>query len=74
MINYDESPPKIILGDRVDVIKEFTVWWNGPTGLIPTLEMAQHIHKMLGVEVPFYMTWKATPVAIGVTGLYEAVE
>lgn len=69
MINYKDKT--IVLGDNVTPIKQMAVWWFGPTGLVPSLDLALQMHEALGYEAEFYMVWKATPVAIGENGLYE---
>lgn len=71
VINYDEK--KIVIGERMEDIHEFQVWWRGPTGLAPTLDMALQLHALVGIDVPFYMSWRPVPVALAANGLYEEI-
>lgn len=69
----DLSKKVIVIGDNVYPIKNFQVWWLGPLGLVPTLELAEQSHKILEIQedTPFHLMWKAIPVAVSDNGVYE---
>lgn len=54
-------------------IKEFKVWWSGPTGLVPTLELAKQMHTLLDIQEPLFLVWTPKCVAVGENGQYEVV-
>jgi hypothetical protein len=64
---------KIVLEDKEYDIVRTEVWWQGPTGLVPTLSTALAVHKALyGNEgLLFAQIWRAIPVAITDSGLFE---
>lgn len=70
MINYDKQ--QLELDGKELPIKNFQVWWLGPTGLVLDLTTALRTHELLQLsDTPFYMAWKAIPVAVAENGLYE---
>lgn len=72
MINFEKGV--LILDGQETPIKDEKVWWLGPTGLVTSRTMALEVHKALGmVDTPFFMAWKAIPVAIGENGQYEEI-
>lgn len=61
-------------GEEKIPIKRLDVWFRGPTGLIPRLNLAVETFKLLygsEPEVLFNMVFKPVPVAIGENGQFE---
>lgn len=72
MINYEKET--IELDGQSSKIKDYRVFWLGPTGLVTNLTMAKQIHASLGGDdTPFFMAWKAVPVAVAENGQYEEI-
>jgi hypothetical protein len=71
MVNLENETIQIE-GEPVK-IKEFKVWWSGPTGLVPTLELARTMHKILNIDEPFFMVWAPKCIAVAENGQYEVI-
>jgi hypothetical protein len=72
MISWEEN--KIVLGDQVEDIVKLDVWFRGPTGLVPTRDLALKMHDALSIDVPFHMAFRPVPVALGTNGVYEELQ
>ena len=70
MILYEEN--MLWFGEEKIKIIRCEVWYKGPTGLIPKLDLALSVWKAMGYEdTSFSLLFKAIPVAIGETDVFE---
>ncbi len=76
MIDYVKK--EITVGDRMEGFDKFEVWYMGPTGLIPKLDLAIEMFQTFArihqdENVQFYHMFRPVPVVLGTGGLYEVM-